>query len=64
MSEEENGGLIRTVTAPYRSRSDDEMNAFGLVYGLLLVVVLIPLIPFLVVIWLISKLTDELAPAE
>ena len=64
MSEEENGGLIRTVTAPYRSRSDDEMNAIGMVYGLLLVVVLIPLIPFLVLIWLFSKLTNELTPAE
>jgi len=56
MSQEENGGLLRTVTQPYRSRSDEEMNIIGLLYGLGLLVVLLPLLPFIVLIWALSKL--------
>ena len=62
MSEEENGGIIRTVTAPYRSRADGEMNVIGLLYGLGLIMVLLPLLPLLVVLWLASWLGDALAP--
>ena len=53
--EEEVGGLLRTVTAPYRSRSDSEMSLIGLLYGLGLVLVMLPLLPFIAVIWLFSK---------
>lgn len=60
MSEEENGGVIRSVTAPYRSRSDDEMNIIALLYGLGLVIVLIPLLPFLIALWALSKLNDAI----
>ena len=56
MSEEESGGVIRTVTAPYRSRSDSEMSIMGMLLGLGMVIVLIPLLPFIVVIWALSKL--------
>ena len=58
MSAEENvdAGLLRTVTAPYRSRSDSEMNLIGLLYGLGLVIVLLPLLPFIVLLWLAGKL--------
>ena len=56
MSEEEDGTVLRTVTKPYRSRADDEMNIIGLLYGLGLLVVLIPLLPFIVLLWVLSKL--------
>lgn len=56
MSQEESGGLVRTVTAPYRSRSDDEMNLVGMLLGLGLVLVMIPLLPFLFLVWAASKL--------
>lgn len=65
MSEEEDGGVIRTVTEPYHSRADEEMNIIGMLYGLGLIVVLIPLLPFIVLIWLISKVSGALAgPTE
>lgn len=57
MSEEEEGGFIRTVTDPYHSRADEEMNIIGMLYGLGLIMVLIPLLPFIVLLWLIGKLT-------
>lgn len=57
MSQEESGGVIRTVTEPYRSRSDAEMNILGMLLGLGLVMVMLPLLPFIVVVWIFSKLT-------
>ena len=63
MSQEESGGVIRTVTKPYRSRSDDEMNIMGMLLGLGMIMVMIPLIPFIVVIWVLSKLSALLRPA-
>ena len=62
--EPENGGLIRSVTAPYRSRADSEMNTIGMLYGLGLVIVLLPLLPLLLVLWVFSKLADLLGPTE
>ena len=64
MSQEEGEGtVLRTVTAPYRSRADGEMNAIGIIYGLGLVLVLIPLLPFIVVIWVLGKLADAFGQA-
>lgn len=60
MSQEEDGSLLRTVTAPYRSRPDEEMNIIGTLYGLGLVMVMLPLLPFIVLIWLVSRLADVL----
>lgn len=57
----------RTVTDRYRSRPDAEMTAIGYIYFLVLVVVLIPLVPFLVVIWVLGRLIEvrrEQAPAD
>ena len=56
MSEEESGGVIRTVTSPYRSRADSEMSIMGMLLGLGLVIVMIPLLPFILIVWLLSKL--------
>lgn len=56
--EEENGSILRTVTRPYRSRPDEEMNIIGILYGLGLLIVLIPLLPFIALIWILSWLGD------
>jgi hypothetical protein len=64
MSQEEEGGtLLRTVTAPYRSHTDGEMNLIGILYGLGLLIVLLPLLPFFVIIWVLSRLADAFAPS-
>lgn len=62
MSQEEPGRVIRTVTAPYRSRADSEMSIVGLLLGLGMVIVLIPLLPFILVIWVLSKLASLGSP--
>ncbi|UPW01839.1 hypothetical protein M0R88_07020 [Halorussus gelatinilyticus] len=53
--------IARTVTPPYRGRPDAEMTTIGIAYGLGLVVLLIPLLPFIVVVWVVSKITGFLA---
>jgi hypothetical protein len=58
---------MRTVTPPYRGRPDAEMTTIGIAYFLGLVVLLIPLLPFIALVWIISKLTGkaaERAPTE
>ncbi len=60
-TDEEPGGLrraYRTVTPGYLPRPDAEMDAIG--WGLLLgiVLLLVPLLPFLVVVWLLSRLIE------
>jgi len=64
MSDAENGGIIETVTETYRSRTDQEMNLIGLLYGAGLLLILIPLLPFIVVIWLASWLFGGGADVE
>lgn len=59
--------VLRTVTPSYRGRPDAEMTAVGIAYFLGLVILLIPLLPFIFLVWLISKLTGkaaEKAPTE
>lgn len=51
----------RTVTPGYRSRPDTEMNIIGLTYFLGLVVLLVPLLPFIALVWLISKFIEFVA---
>ncbi|UPV75767.1 hypothetical protein M0R89_06825 [Halorussus limi] len=53
--------VVRTVTPSYRGRPDTEMTTIGIAYGLGLVVLLIPLLPFIVVVWVVSKITGFLA---
>jgi len=52
---------LRTVTPPYRGRPDSEMTLVGIAYFLGLLVVLVPLLPFLAVVWLFSKITGAVA---
>ena len=50
--------VVRAVSPPYRGRADTEMGAIGLAYFLGLLVLLVPLLPFIVVLWVISKVAD------
>lgn len=52
---------FRTVTPPYHGHPDSEMNAIGIALFLGMLVLLLPLLPFLIIVWLISKLTERLA---
>ena len=47
--------VMRTVTPPYRGRPDAEMTTIGIAYFLGLVILLVPLAPFLLLVWLVSK---------
>ena len=53
----------RTVTPGYRGREDVEMDLVG--WGILLglVVLLVPLLPFLVIVWLVGRVLDAVAPS-
>lgn len=48
--------VVRTVTPPFRGRPDQEMNVIGVTYFLLLLILLVPLLPFVLIIWLLTKL--------
>lgn len=49
-----------TVTPPYISRPNTEMNALGWSLLIGLVVILLPFLPLILVVWGISKLLDAL----
>ena len=51
--------VYRTVTPPYFGRPDTEMTVIGIAYFLGLVVLLVPLLPFLAIVWLMSKMMDR-----
>ena len=53
--------VVRSVTPSYRGRPDAEMTTIGIAYFLGLVILLIPLLPFVVVVWVISKITGYFA---
>lgn len=53
--------VVRTVTPGYRGRPDAEMTTIGIAYALGLVVLLVPLLPFIAVVWLLSKITGYFA---
>lgn len=48
----------RTVTPGYESHSDSEMNSIGWVMLLLLVALFLPLLPFLLAVWAVTKLIE------
>lgn len=51
-------GLLPSVTHRYVSRPNAEMNLVGWLLFALLLVLLLPLLPFIAVAWLVSKLAD------
>lgn len=54
---------LRTVTPSYHGRPDREMAVIGWAYFLGLLVVLLPLLPFAIVLWLVGRLLDAIAGA-
>ncbi|MFC7097809.1 DUF7535 family protein [Halobaculum marinum] len=62
--EDDDGGILttayRTVTPGYRSHSDDEMNAIGWAMFLGLLVILLPLLPFVAIVWGVSKVIEAI----
>jgi uncharacterized membrane protein len=56
--DDDEASLVHMVTAPYRSRADGEMTIIGLLYGVGLVFVMLPLLPFILVLWAFSAITD------
>jgi len=54
---------LRTVTPSSRTRPNESMDAIG--WGMLLglLVLLFPLLPFVLIVWLISKVTEALTPS-
>jgi hypothetical protein len=55
--------VLRSVTPGSRSRPNEEMDMIG--WGMLagLLVLLFPLLPFILIVWGISKVTDALTPS-
>lgn len=60
--DDEERTLINMVTVPYRSQPNDEMSLIGLLYGAGLVLILLPLLPFIVVIWALGVIRDATTP--
>lgn len=54
----------RTVTPGYASHSNSEMTAIGLGYALGLVILLAPLLPFVIMVWVFSKAIGHIAPSQ
>ena len=54
----------RTVTPWYAGRDDVEMNTLGWALFLGLVIMLVPLLPFLILVWLVTKVIDVLTPQQ
>lgn len=56
--------VYRTLGKPFRARADAEMDAVGWTIFLGMVILFIPLLPFIVLVWLITKLLDAVAPTR
>jgi len=55
---------LRTVTPPSGTHPDASMNAIGWLVFLGLLVILLPVLPILLLIWLFSKATEALQSEE
>ncbi|MFC6787374.1 hypothetical protein ACFQFH_16320 [Halobaculum halobium] len=64
-TQDDDAGLVktvyRTVTPGYDSHSDDGMNAIGWAMFLGLLVILFPLLPFVALVWGVTKLIEVIA---
>ncbi|RCU46554.1 hypothetical protein DU504_04060 [Haloplanus salinus] len=56
--------VYRTLGKPFRARADAEMDAVGWTIFLGMVILFIPLLPLIVLVWLITKLLDAVAPTR
>jgi hypothetical protein len=61
-AEEQSGvtAVYRTLGEPFRSRPDAEMDVIGWSLFLGMLILLVPLLPFLVLVYLISRGLDAL----
>ncbi|MDS0296342.1 DUF7535 family protein [Halogeometricum luteum] len=63
--EEESPGALRrayrTVTPGYKSHTDREMNSVGWIIFLVLLALFLPLLPFFLAVWALTKLLEFLA---
>ena len=55
--------VLRTVTPGTRGHGDPGMDVIG--WGMLLglLILLVPLLPFLVIVWILTKVFDRIAPS-
>ncbi|MFC7069791.1 DUF7535 family protein [Halobaculum lipolyticum] len=64
----DDAGLLRTayrtVTPGYGSHSDDEMNAVGWAIGLGLLAILLPLLPFIAIVWGVSRVIEAITGSD
>ena len=56
MATEDDGGFSRSVTPMTGSRPDQQMDVIGWLIFLTMVIVLLPLLPVIALIWVLSKL--------
>jgi hypothetical protein len=56
--------VYRTLGKPFRARADAEMDAIGWTVFLGMLILLVPLLPFIVLVWLITKVLDAVAPVD
>ena len=61
---EESGPTVvyRTLGEPFRSRPDTEMDVIGWSLFLGMLILLVPLLPFLLLVWVITKVLDAITP--
>ena len=55
--------LLRSVTPGSRPHRNEEMDVFGWGIFLGLLALLVPLLPFIIIVWAISKVTDMVTPS-
>lgn len=53
--------VYRTVTPGYKSHTDSGMNSVGWIIFLVLLALFLPLLPFLLIVWVVTKVLDYLA---
>ena len=56
--------VYRTVSPRYEGRPDVEMSTIGWVMFLGLVVIVVPLLPFIVAVWAVGKVLDVLTRSD
>jgi len=53
--------VLRTVTPGTRGHKDPEMDVIGWSMLIGMLVLLVPLLPFIVIVWLITKVLDRIS---
>jgi hypothetical protein len=56
--------VYRTLGKPFRARADAEMDAIGWTVFLGMVILFVPLLPFILLVWVITKVLDAVAPTR